>query len=124
MTQTAETFLRYETGGPKGKPGEWHQWACIAIDRSFAVHVHAHRDTEGGWYGGVETHTKPADGEKRSHEHCPFLNGACRHDGSSLYFEECWKARCVMAIEDHCPHLVLQSVEIEFRQRVRDREDY
>jgi hypothetical protein len=98
-------FLRYETDDS----GDWHQWAAIKRDKSFAVHIWCRRAVgivEGDLYGGVESHTA-ATGDQVDHETCPFLNGPCRHDGSSLYFEESFKWRAKEAIRtgDHASML-------------------
>jgi hypothetical protein len=97
---SSETFFRYETDGD----GKWHQWACIAFDRSFAVHIWARKvpsEIDGReWFGGVEQHAGPSlSGRSADHEKCPFLNGPCCHDGSATAF-------------DGVRGLVLESIEL------------
>jgi hypothetical protein len=121
VAKTVEHFSRYECG-KLGTVSEWHQWACIASDRTFAVHIWASRDPDGGWYGGVESHTRPEEGGRVSHEKCPFLNGPCYHGGSSLYFEESFKERAAEAIRTGDVADMLRAAEWVFFSRLRDRE--
>lgn len=75
-----------------------HCWTCIG--RHGAVHFHVidhgedYAKKHGGRYsGGLEFHYRqPPDymsNDAPSHEKCWLIGGACWHDGSSLYAQEC-----------------------------------
>ena len=89
MNDVPATYFRYETN----VDGSFHLWACIAIDKSFAVHVWARKMPEEGhwqrreWFGGVEQHARPKVCNRRiDGTDCAILGGECCHDGSSDAF--------------------------------------
>jgi hypothetical protein len=112
-----ETFFRYETDGK----GMWHQWACVAFDRSFAVHIWARKvpsDTDGQeWIGGVEQHVGPSlAGRSADRDHCRFLGGPCCHDGSATAFDGV-RGMVLEAIESGKPETMFPYVARAFRER-------
>jgi hypothetical protein len=121
VEKTVEHFSRYECG-KVGTVSEWHQWSCIAYDRSFAVHIWAAMRHGGDWSGGVESHTPPKEGEEPTHEMCPLLMGPCLHDGSSTYFRESFRGRAAEAIRNGDVAGMLRAAEGVFFERLRDRE--
>jgi hypothetical protein len=112
-----ETFFRYETD----EKGMWHQWACVAFDRSFAVHIWARKvpsDTDGReWFGGVEQHAAARLAKRRAdHDVCSFLDGPCCQDGSSEAFN--WHRDGIeRAIKSGDITSVFPSVARVFRER-------
>ena len=113
------TYFRYETN----EEGTIHLWACIALDKRFAVHVWARKRTEEGhwerrdWYGGVEQHVSPTICDGRiDQDHCPLLGGECCHDGSSVAFD--WEySRVEEAIRSGRPSDIFPRVAHIFEQR-------
>lgn len=113
------TFFRYETN----EDGTFHLWACIAGDKSFAVHVWARKRSEGEhwasreWFGGVEQHASPAICDRPiDQSNCPFLGGKCCHDGSSVAFD--WEySRVEEAIKSGRPSDIFPRVARIFKQR-------
>jgi hypothetical protein len=112
-----ETFFRYETDGD----GMWHQWACIAFDRTFAVHIWARkvpsRIDGHEWFGGVEQHAAAKLAKRRvDHDVCSFLDGPCCQDGSSDAFN--WhRDKIERAIKSGDIASVFPSVAQVFRER-------
>lgn len=106
-------ILRYE------RYADSHCWAAILQDKTIAVHIWARGLPDGDLYGGVEQHVTPKEGEKADHEKCPFLNGPCRHDGSSLYFVESFKYWAKSAIADEYHTDMLRSAECELLRRIQ-----
>jgi hypothetical protein len=113
-----ETFFRYETDGD----GMWHQWACIAFDRTFAVHIWARkvpsRIDGHEWFGGVEQHAAAKLAKRRvDHDVCSFLDGPCCQDGSSDAFN--WhRDKIERAIKSGDIASVFPSVAQVFRERL------
>jgi hypothetical protein len=118
-----ETFFRYEVD----EKGEWHQWACVAIDRSFAVHIWARKapsEIDGReWFGGVEQHASPSlAGRSADRDQCSLLGGPCCHDGSSDAFN--WhRDRIERAIKSGDIASVFPSVAHVFRERWEEMTD-
>ena len=118
MTEMPKTLLRYDE-----HPDYW-MWACIAVDHSFAVHIWARKRPQseeaqlgfGEYYGGVEQHRPPREGEEADHSLCPFLNGPCCHDGSSLAFDE-FKTAVAESIREQTPHRILNKACDWFERR-------
>ena len=118
MKVMPETFFRYE------EHRDYWAWACVAVDYSFAVHIWARVPPEPEeaqlrcveYIGGVEEHRSPRDGEESDHSLCPFLNGPCCHDGSSLAFDEL-KTVVAESIRDCTPDRILNRASDWFERR-------
>lgn len=113
-----KTFFRYETNGD----GTFHLWACIADNKSFAVHVWARKQPNAGldlreWFGGVEQHASPeCFGQPVDSKDCAILGGNCCHDGSSerFYFEY---NRVEQAIKSGRPSDFFPKIALIFNER-------
>lgn len=118
MTEIPATFFRYETN----EDGTFHLWACIAADKSFAVHVWARKVPEAHldrreWFGGVEQHGSPLICKRRvDSTSCAILGGECCRDGSSLAFD--WEYnRVEEAIKSGKPSDIFPRIAYIFEQR-------
>ena len=109
MTKMPKTFYRYE------EHRDYWAWACVAVDRSFAVHIWARMGTD-GYFGGVEEHRLPREGEESDHSLCPFLDGPCCHEGSALEFNE-YKSDLAESIKERTPYRVLGIASGVFKRR-------
>lgn len=112
------TYFRYETN----EDGTFHLWACIAGDKSFALHVWARKVPEGHldrreWFGGVEQHASPMICRRPvDRTDCEILGGKCCHDGSSVAFD--WEySRVEEAIKSGRPGDIFPRVAHIFEQR-------
>lgn len=114
------TFFRYETD----REGTWHRWACIAVCRSFAVHIWASKvppnDDGREWIGGVEQHVAQRLTQREvDFSDCSFLSGPCCHDGSSDAFN--WhRDKIERAIKFGDIASVFPSVARVFRERWKE----
>ena len=113
-----EHYFRYETNADE----TFHLWACIAADKSFAVHVWARKVPEGhldrrGWFGGVEQHASPLICKRPvDRTDCEILGGRCCHDGSSLAFD--WEYNRVDdAIKSGKPSDIFPRIAYIFEER-------
>ena len=113
-----EHYFRYETNVDE----TFHLWACIAADKSFAVHVWARKrpETDVGWkpwFGGVEQHVSPVIcGRPVDRSDCAILGGKCCHDGSSEAFDRTYD-RVEEAIKSGNVSLMFPRVAYIFDQR-------
>ena len=114
-----EHYFRYETNADE----TFHLWACIAMDKSFAVHVWARKMPEEGhwerreWFGGVEQHASPLICKRPvDRTDCAIIGGKCCHDGSSEAFDRTYD-RVEEAIKSGNVSLMFPRVAYIFDQR-------
>lgn len=72
-------------------------------------------------YGGVESHYKNKPdylGDGSFHEHCPFNDGPCWHDGTSLWASEYWIPNILPGGSD----AIFSKLEFEYPKRLGDDE--